>query len=343
MNRISADSENFKLLRLLDEFTKSRKISFADKSNDDAFLSFLAETINRHRDRQTLVHGLRIQSLFAYMIASLGKCLHIGEEDLGDYYSNVSNISRPDFRVILNSGEHLFVEVKNFFPSNPKNSFKINQKYLQSLMRYADLHRIKLKFAIYWAKWRTWTLTDPQHFKQNGNEYYINLGNAAQQNEMNIFGDYLLATIPPLSIKFETETIERKNQNEMVVEIRSAYFLANGKRITDKTEKKIASFLLFYGRWNCIEQPAEMENGLMKSFEMQSFPNEEVVNPDYDFQMLGNLSEMLTNQYNLMTTDNGKVKTIDSNKQPINIPEMIPSEFKGDILKLWRFTIKPKD
>jgi len=342
MNKIISDSENYKLLRIFDEFTQSKNISILDRSSDNSFLSSLAETLDKLRTTQTLLHGLRIQSLFPYIVASLGKCLHISEEDLGDYYSKEPEIERPDFRIVLESRENIFVEVKNYYQTNPRSSFKIKPKYLQSLLTYADLHSAKLKFAIYWAKWGNWTLIDPRKIAIGDKGCQFDFGEACQCNEMYILGDCLLGTIPPLSIKFETETIENLN-NSFTVQIKNAYLKANNSRIVDRVESKIASFLLFNCRWDRVEESAEIENGRMTSFELQLFSNEESTDANQDFQMLGYLSEMLTRQYNLMTTDNGKVKAISSVKQPINVEEMIPNGFKGEILKLWQFKIMPKE
>jgi hypothetical protein len=342
MNRIFSDTENYKILRILDEYNSQKGLSFSDSTKDNDFLAHLNEIVNKHRSRTTLIHGLRIQALFGYMAASLGKCKLIIEEDSGDFYSKTTDIIRPDFKIVLDTDEQYLIEVKNYHQTNPKNSFKIKKKYLDSLLTYSDIQNIGLKFAIYWTKWKTWTLIDPKHFALNGNIYHINLTDAYKCNEMNLIGDCLIATVPPLSLKLETATISRKD-NDYILKIQNAYLLANGNKLEDKVENKIASFLLFYGRWNRIEQPAEVENGNVKSFEIQAFPDENTINPGCSFQMIGNLSEMLTNQFNLMTTDSGEVKNISSKKQPTNIKEMIPENYNSDSLKLWRFTIKPHE
>ena len=59
------------------------------------------------------------------------------------------------------------------------------------------------------------------------------------------------------------------------------------------------------------------------------------------FAMLGFLSEMISAQYNLLTSPEGQVRTLSPNQQPDQLRVLIPNNYKGRVLKLWRFTLQP--
>jgi hypothetical protein len=49
--------------------------------NYEQFCKNLREALAQHKQRATLMHGLRTQSMFLYVVAALGECSIITEED----------------------------------------------------------------------------------------------------------------------------------------------------------------------------------------------------------------------------------------------------------------------
>src|SRR4051812_31435077 len=113
MRRAITDAKQFTVLRLLDEYARTRGVPISKESIDAEFIAGLTESLRNHRENDILVHGFRIQTMFAYFAAALRGCKLITEEDSGDFFSS-DDLKRPDFRVLPQDGEEFFVEVKNF-------------------------------------------------------------------------------------------------------------------------------------------------------------------------------------------------------------------------------------
>ena len=129
---------------------------------------------------------------------------------------------------------------------------------------------------MYWSVWKLWTLVDATHFSENS-DYYIALPEAMKRNEMNLLGDHIVATVPPLSLRLYTDpnkprSIEEDGQVHFTIG-RAALF-ANGKEITDDFEKKLAWFFMLHGKWNKVDHPAEIKNGLLEYTELRVSPEQ---------------------------------------------------------------------
>lgn len=87
------DSPNdFEVLRMLNAFARSEGISLANISYE-RFFEKLREALAQHKQRATLMHGLRTQSMFLYVVAALGGASIISEEDRGEFYAPELNIT----------------------------------------------------------------------------------------------------------------------------------------------------------------------------------------------------------------------------------------------------------
>ncbi len=84
MKRISRDPQKFELMRIIDDYARSRGLDIRDQANQEAFLADLGKQIESNRTNDILAHGLRIQTMFAYVAAALGACRVIKEEDAGE-------------------------------------------------------------------------------------------------------------------------------------------------------------------------------------------------------------------------------------------------------------------
>jgi len=205
--------------------------------------------------------------MFAHVAAALGKSKIIVEEDSGVFFSSEEDIRRPDFRLITNESEQLLIEVKNFRQKDPMEPFILKSKYLSSLKKYADVFKIPLKIAIYWSVWKLWTLIDATHFISENSDYSITMPEAIKRNEMNLLGDHMVGTVPPLSLRLYADpnkprSIEENSQVHFTIGRVALY--ANGKEIIDDFEKKLVWFFMLHGKWNEVDQSAEIKNDLLE-------------------------------------------------------------------------------
>jgi hypothetical protein len=343
MKRHFSDQKNFKLLRMLDDFAKSAGMSINDEMVLDKFIPRLSAAVKKHRENPIRVYGFRVESMFAHLVAALGKSQIITEEDSGAFFSSDENIRRPDFRIITTGGEQLLIEVKNFHPKDPMKPFIVKSEYLRTLKKYAGAFNIPLKFAIFWSLWNLWTLVDASKFISEGQDYIITLFEAMEKNELNLLGDHMVGTVPPLSLRLYAD----KNKPRSVDKNGQVHFttgnvsiFAGGQEITDEFEKKLVWYFMLHGRWGKVDQPAEIKNGLLEYTEFSVSPEE------YDkrrgFAMLGFLSELITSNYKSLTSPEGEILQLTPTQQPDQLSVLIPKDYNADVLKLWIFHIQPK-
>ncbi|MBW2194816.1 MAG: hypothetical protein JRF37_04395, partial [Deltaproteobacteria bacterium] len=234
------------------------------------------------------------------------------------------------------------IEVKNFHQKDPMEPFTIKATYLSTLKKYADAFKVPLKMAIFWSVWKLWTLVDSSHFIGDNSEYIITLPEAMKTNEMILLGDHMVGTVPPLSLRLYTDPNKPrslKKNGQVHFTIGRVAFYASGKEITDEFEKELAWFFMLHGKWNEVDQPAEIKNGLLEYTEFSVSP--EQYDKKQGFAMLGFLSELITSNYNFLTSPQGEILQLTPKQQPDKLNIFIPHDYKGEALRLWRFHLKP--
>ncbi len=107
MKRHTADKNQLKLLRMLDDFARSEGLEINDENTIKGFVSHISTTVKKHGDNPALVHGFRVEAMFAHIAAALGESKIINEEDAGTFFSLHRKTRRPDFRIITRKGEHI--------------------------------------------------------------------------------------------------------------------------------------------------------------------------------------------------------------------------------------------
>lgn len=334
------DSPNdFEVLRMLNAFARSEGISL-DHVNYERFFEKWREALAQHKQRATLMHGLRIQSMFLYVVAALGGCAIITEEDRGEFYALGSNIKRPDFRILLNDGQEFFVEVKNFCPKNPEKPYRLTEAYLSKLRQYADRFQRDLKIAIYWPQWKNmWTMVPVDKFLLQGTHRCISFPDAMIANEMSLLGDCMIATTPPLGLRFYTDsdnppTVEA--DGSVACKFKRGTLYCGEQEIEDSFEESLAWFFINYGNWVEDKAPAVIEEGKLISIEIPFIP-EERDNPDQPFEGIGFLSQMIFRQYNELTAPGGHIDFLSPERPPDQLGILIPLDYEGRALPLWRF------
>lgn len=348
MKRHPQDPLNFSLLRSLDEFAKKNGLSIQDVAAQEGLIESFRTSLQTHVSHAARIHGFRVESMFAHVVAAMGEVVQISEEDAGAFFDESGNLKRPDFRIITRAREQMLVEVKSFYQkSSPKKPYSITGEYLASLKRYAALNNVPLRIAIYWSRWNLWSLIDAARLDESQKSIEITMSDAFLQNEMCLLGDRMISTLPPLSLRLYADK-EKPRQvsstGETGITIQKAGLCCNGVDIEDKEEQRIAWYLILNGNWRKVEEIAEVNDGMVDYLEMRVSPDEP---PDEDtdgqpFRSLGFMSQMITSQYLRSTSDEGKVTNLSPDVQPDQFGVAIPSNYEGSVLKLWRFVIHPK-
>jgi len=280
--------------------------------------------------------------MFAHVIAELGKCELIIEEDSGVFYSAHEDLHRPDFRIHLRGGDQLLVEVKNFHKTAPFAPYRIKPSYMTSLQRYADILGLPLYFAVYWSRWNLWTLTRSDMFDSEDGKHQISMGDAMKRNEMAMLGDCSIGTVPPLSVRlFSAPGFPRplEKEGQLPFKVGRACLCAGDQEITDPVEQKIAWFLMLYGNWNEIERPAHMVDGRIDYLDIGVSPEHH--QEKQGFCIIGYMSQMLSTRYKQFTADPHGVRRLTPNSQPTQMSGFIPEGYKGKELPIWHFTLLP--
>lgn len=330
-------------LRLLADFANTQGLALGDEATQEQLLHQLSDLLGETKTNPIRLHGFRVQAMFSYVAAALGKCAVITEEDSGTFFAATNDkISRPDFKIVTHEGSHFFVEVKNHSKSEPLKPIAFKESYLQSITRYADLMEQPLKFAIYWARWRTWTLVDASKLKRGGNKVELTFPEAIKMNEMATLGDITIATVPPLAFRLYADATKPrrvKKSGKAPFTISSASLWSDGIEITEPEEIQLAWMLMRYGSWTDYRQHAKIENKLIEFVEFEVAP--EIRHDDQQFEMVGAMSQIITRQYLDATSENGKINSLAPDQAPDEFGAIISDSYQGKALRLWRFTLKP--
>ena len=301
------------------------------------------EEFSQHRDNEILIHGLRIQSMFLYVVAALAHCRIVKEEDAGEIYTAIDNLQAPDYRVITREGKELLVEVKNFYSKDPKAKF--TKKYRDSLSAYATLFGLDLYISVYWSILKIWTLV-PLHRISNGNKnYYLSLTEALKWNEMYLLGDKQIGTTPYIGLRlYPNSNRPQESQKDGTVKfsIGKADLFCGDNIVDDQKEQEILWMLINHGDWPVRQQSAEQDRQGITSVSFVSEPVERA-NSQENFELIGTLSTMISRQFNEITAPSGKVEKLSTARDPASLDALIPHDYKGSKLPLWRFTIYPTE
>lgn len=280
--------------------------------------------------------------MFAHVAAGMGACKIIKEEDSGLIISEYADVLPPDYRVASKAGAEFLVEVKNFHKADATTPFTLKEPYLRRLQKYSQLFDLELKIAIYWSGWRRWTLLPASAFTISTGKAQVTFAEAVQRSEMAKLGDYEIGTKAPLTAKFVSDPAKPRGidgDGNAMPTIRSVELYCGGVQIAKPLEKRIAWFLMLTGEWQSVEQPAEVEDGELISWEIQAAPSNPT--PDQDFALIGPLSMLISNMFTLMTAPDGMVDRLVPETEPGLLSVQIPHDYEGDALPLWRLQIKP--
>lgn len=358
MKKLNRNPEIFETLTLFSSFGKDGTLSLSDDQSNGAFLKKMGTALQKAKENPARLHGLRTQTMFEYIAVSLNQCALIKSEDCGNIYSINTNIKSPDFLIKLKNGTTVFVEVKNYYQKNPLSKYVIKKNYLNGITDYSHLFNAELKLAVYWSRWNIWTLSSTASLKERNEKFELSFEDAIKNNEMAIFGDMHIGTIPPLVLRIHTDPSKPRvvqEGGEVSFAVGHVEILAGGIKVEDNIERHFVVELMLYGQWT------ESTNAIIKQNELIYFdfifePDEATLSQS--FCMIGCLSGMITRKYNMLTAPEGVTERIEPIQEPdsftINLPPILnnhkscPESCNGELppnrigkqLKLWCFKMK---
>lgn len=308
---------------------------------DDAFHS-LAARVRGVAAASSRLHGWRIQTLFEAVVASLGRVKLLKLEDAGDVFFAGPDLKPADFRIVTREGRQVLVEVKSHHPKVPMAPIVLRTRELEMLQQYAEVvGKADLLFAVYWSPWNLWTLTDLESFTEvRPGRHELALPDAMMRNEMSELGDRFPGTEWPLAFTVRpapgsvTET-----DGGVTFTIGSVQVAVAGRPITWPAEQAIAFRLMLHGGWpeeTAIERYDNGElAGVVFSYAPQALPPKP---PAFH----GPLSSIFSTMFNDATLDeDGAITRLRVNIDPASLARLLPDDFEGETLRVWRMAAKP--
>jgi hypothetical protein len=342
MKRIPRHPEKFDALELFSAISRHQGYKIGVGTDVEDFKRRIADSLTAALANANMLHGKRVEAMFAHVLGALGGCQFIKQEDSGAAFG-AEDLEIPDYRVITNDGALLLVEVKNFYMKDFKSRFQLKRSYLKKLQNYADLNRAALKIAVYWSRINKWLLLSPGSFIQDGRNVYIDLPHGAARNEMSSLGDRMIATLPPLTLELIGDPLD---ENAWIQEDSTATFTARearmkcaGKIIRDEKERNMAFYFFRNGNWSDFDSPAQIVDGRVVGIEINASSDEP--QDDQPFRVLGDLSSMVSSAFRDATVDDKGIVSLDVKYDPSFFQVDIPQDYKGKDLPLWQFELKP--
>lgn len=336
MKKYNRQPEKFEIFDLFSTLAPGWDLQFNDEKSVNKFCEKIAKSL-RANSKPTMLYGRYAESMFGYVAASLGECVIIKKEDDGDVFTDIDEIKIPDYRIITKNKGAFLVEVKNFHKDN--NIFELNHKYLMQLQKYAEINGAELKIAVYWSKWNIWTLLSPQSFSKKENKRVITILEAIKQNEMGtILGDVFIGTLPRLSLKIYVDHITPgllPESEEVGFRIKDVEVYCGDQVVSDKEERRMAITLMMCGKW--VEQPPKtfVSEGYLNAIEFIFTPEE--YDESQNFALIGSMSSVVSNHYKMYTAPRGTIEKITFSDNITNLGFIIPKDYVGSQLPLWRF------
>jgi hypothetical protein len=342
LKRIRRNPEKFEVIDLFTALGREHGYKLRVEEDASDFIERIGSALKASQDNPNLLHGKRVESLFAHVAGALGNCRLIKQEDSGEAFATEQDIQAPDYKVILKDGSQYFIEVKNCHFPNIKSPYPFRKDYLKKLEKYAELHGTPLLFAVYFSQHNKWFLLRKESFIEQNKRYVIDFINAMAKNEMSLLGDRTIGTEPDLSIELLADRSKEAKINdsgEANFIIGDVKIYSNSREVTDHIEKSIAFYLMRFGTWN--------ENDAEAIFDEDEFLGVRFTySPDFPpeeqrFSMIGELSSMVSASYGEKTVYERSVIALDTNMEPSVFAVEIPDKYKGNDLPLWQLIMQP--
>jgi hypothetical protein len=350
MKPIKRNPLRFDIFNALTQFTHEERLSLRDPKAIESFAKEIRTSVDTSITSDTFLYGQRTQAMFEALVLSLGQAKLMKQEDAGDLYSIDEQIRVPDLRLVLLDGKQLLIEVKNFYqPTDPFQPFEQEKDYIDGLIKYAELIGCELRIAVYWARWNWWTLVSMNRFEHGSGKSILSYQTSMMFNEMATLGDMMIGCKFPLTLEMETRKDKPRTVEEngkVIFHIAAINILCAHQPVATELERNIAWYLINHGDWE--EQPAEaiVNNGQLDGVRFSWLPTAYGDAPEEDdqqgFAVIGTLSGMFSRYYRAVTVEDGIIKRLRIDVSPGQLGQMIPDDYKGTTLPLWRFRQEPK-
>lgn len=139
MKRMKRNPTKFGVLELFSAIARTKDLRINSSEDLKNFTEIVFESLKESQATPTVLHGKRVEAMFGYIAAALGGCKFIKTEDAGDMFVKGLSMQSPDYRVILNDGTAMLIEVKNFHSKDPYKRFTLTRKYFEEIERYAAM------------------------------------------------------------------------------------------------------------------------------------------------------------------------------------------------------------
>lgn len=334
------DLRRTNIIELVEKFARQYNLDINDASARVAITGLIADEVQNVMANPIRVFGWRTESMFAFVVASLGKTHVLKGEDTGLLVSE-TDVTPPDYRLLLSNGAQMFVEVKNW---NRKGAFpmpfRIRSNDVVRLEAYSSAFGVELRLAIYWRQANIWTLTREVDFEEVGDKRQITLCDAIKRSTMCDLGDFMVGAVPPLSLRLESERpIQLPENGTIEFRVGRASLSSGGVEIESEFERQLAWYLMLFGNWTAFSQVPIVHGYEFLGVENRVEPEE--WEPSQGFASLGFLSTMISNVFRSRTTQDDRVSRLSPQGDPTAFGICIPDDYKGDVLKLWRFHLQP--
>jgi hypothetical protein len=299
VNSFYRDPEAFDAIELFDSIGRKHGLALNDEAETSRVLDKFASAVRASKANPIVLHGRRVELMFGYVAAALGGCRIVKREDAGDAFTREPDLIAPDYRLVLNSGQELFVEVKNSHTKRPDATMAFKKDYLEKLQRYAAIFGKPLKLAIYWSRWGLWTLVPTTALTASGDKLTILFTEAIRRNEMADLQDVMLGTTAPITLRLVADVTKPRHigrAKKAVFTIGQVQFFAGDVEITSRAERNLLFYLMMYGGWREDPPNSRIVNGDLEWIEFRHRPIEDEAQQGFD--LLSHLSTMISRRYN---------------------------------------------
>lgn len=170
--KIKRNPEKFESINLFASMAQKNKYKIGDNESIENFTMRVGKSVKENLT-DIMVYGNVTESMFSYIVSSLGEILIIKKEDSGDAFVINENIKIPDYRIVTKNNYQFLVEVKSFNSPKFNSQYKVKKKYRDNLLVYGKIMGVDIKIAIYWTKFQTWTLVSFDDFIEENENVVI--------------------------------------------------------------------------------------------------------------------------------------------------------------------------
>lgn len=350
MFKVKRNPQKFETFDLFSTLVEALGYSINDEDVVEKVTEIFYENVKEAKKEDIMLYGARNEGLFSYIVRGMGSVKFIKKEDSGDAYASTNEtLQIPDYRIILDDGSLIFVEVKNW-NKDPNKNFSLENKYIESLERYCKLNNGKLFIAVYYRCINRWVLVPHKKFTKKGKKHEITLADAYMYSEFSCLGDICIALYSPLELFFEfNENTTLKNIEGDIYnyngKIKNIRFKSGNKEIKDDIGRKIVFALALHGAW-AEEYEYIYDKDKLIGLKLTFKPDDGFTTDDEmdaGFRIIAQYSVMLTSFFTKKTIKNNEIVKLFHSGKPTDVTSFIPDDYDNPDLPIVRLQFQAAD